>query len=192
MTLTLGKKKCREGLNVCINYEFNLLHHVGVVAKRMRAVAAETAAHEGDDNTPFGPSGLRGKKQKMRFWWRISPCRARVKDCWPGCPLDYQVNFSGYPQDFLILRILGHKKTILIFQILQISLISHVGGLMSRAQNNLHIFVNLYQFLTSCPTETLRLILGCPMAKWVVSDAWNALISYPALKNSTRIKFKIC
>ena len=59
MTLTLGKKKCREGLNVCINYEFNLLHHVGVVAKRVSA-AAETA-HEGDDNTPSGPTG-RGVK----------------------------------------------------------------------------------------------------------------------------------
>ena len=35
-----------------MNYEFNLLHHVGVVAKRVRA--AETAAHEGDDNAPFG------------------------------------------------------------------------------------------------------------------------------------------
>ena len=54
MTLTLGKKKCREGLNVCMNYEFNLLHHVGVVAKR---VCAETAAHEGDDNAPSGPMG---------------------------------------------------------------------------------------------------------------------------------------
>ena len=33
-------------------YELNLLHHVGVVAKRVRA--AETAAHEGDDKTPSG------------------------------------------------------------------------------------------------------------------------------------------
>ena len=57
MTLTLGKKKCREGLNVCMNYEFNLLHHVGVVAKRVRAAAA----HEGDDNTPSCPTG-RGVK----------------------------------------------------------------------------------------------------------------------------------
>ena len=32
-------------------YEFNLLHHVGVVAERV--LAAETA-HEGDDNTPRG------------------------------------------------------------------------------------------------------------------------------------------
>ena len=48
--MTLGKKKGREGLNVCMNYEFNLLHHVGEVAKRVCA-AAETAAHEGDDNT---------------------------------------------------------------------------------------------------------------------------------------------
>ena len=53
MTLTLGKKKSREGLNVCVNDEFNLLHPVGVVAKKVRAAAAaETAAaHEGDDNT---------------------------------------------------------------------------------------------------------------------------------------------
>ena len=34
-----------------MNYEFNLLHHVGVVAKRLRA-AAET--HEGDNNTSSG------------------------------------------------------------------------------------------------------------------------------------------
>ena len=43
-----------------MNYEFNLLNHVGVVAKRVcaaaAATAAETPAHEGDDNT------LRGKK----------------------------------------------------------------------------------------------------------------------------------
>ena len=53
--MTLTKKKCREGLNVCMNKEFNLLHHVGVVAKRVCAAAA--AAHEGDDNTPSGPTG---------------------------------------------------------------------------------------------------------------------------------------
>ena len=58
MTLTLGKKKRREGLNVCMNDEFNLLHHVGVVVKKVRAAAA---AHEGDDNTPSGPTG-RGVK----------------------------------------------------------------------------------------------------------------------------------
>ena len=34
-----------------MNYEFNLLHHVGVVAKRVcAAAAAAAAAHEGDDN----------------------------------------------------------------------------------------------------------------------------------------------
>ena len=42
-----------------MNYEFNLLHHVGVVAKRV--CAAATAAHEGDDNIPLGPKG-RGVK----------------------------------------------------------------------------------------------------------------------------------
>ena len=58
--MTLDKKKCLEGLNVSMNYEFNLLHHVGVVAKKVRAAvaAAETAAHEGDDNTPSVPRGL--------------------------------------------------------------------------------------------------------------------------------------
>ena len=59
--MTLGIQICREGLNVCINYEFNLLHHVGVdLAKRLHAAAAETvaeSAHEGDDNTPSGPAG---------------------------------------------------------------------------------------------------------------------------------------
>ena len=50
-----------EGLNVCTNYEFNLLHHVAAVAKRVCAAAAETAAHEGDNNTPSGPTG-RGLK----------------------------------------------------------------------------------------------------------------------------------
>ena len=57
MAFTLGKKKCREGLNVCMNYEFILLHHVGVVAKRVSAAAA---AHEGDDITPVGPRGKKG------------------------------------------------------------------------------------------------------------------------------------
>ena len=52
-----------------MNYEINLLHHVGVVAQRVCAAAAaaetaaETAAHEGDDNTPSGPTG-RGLKIK--------------------------------------------------------------------------------------------------------------------------------
>ena len=36
-----------------MNYEFNLLHHVGVVAKRVRAAAA----HKRDNNTPSGPTG---------------------------------------------------------------------------------------------------------------------------------------
>ena len=63
MTLTLGKKKCREGLNVCMNYEFILVYHVGVVAKRVSAAAA-AAAHEGDDNTPSDPTG-RGVKTHL-------------------------------------------------------------------------------------------------------------------------------
>ena len=40
--------------------ELNLLHHVGVVAKRLRAAAAWTA-HEGDENTPLrGKNGVNG------------------------------------------------------------------------------------------------------------------------------------
>ena len=42
-------------------YEINLLHHVGVVAKRVCAAAAAETAHEGDDNTLSGPTG-RGVK----------------------------------------------------------------------------------------------------------------------------------
>ena len=61
MTLTLGKKKCREGLNVCMNYEFILLRHVGVVAKRVRAAAA--GAHERGRQYPLGPNGPRGKNK---------------------------------------------------------------------------------------------------------------------------------
>ena len=38
-----------------MNYEFNLLHHVGVVAKKMcAATAAAETAHEVNDNTPSG------------------------------------------------------------------------------------------------------------------------------------------
>ena len=55
--MTLGKKNYREGLNVCMNHEFNLLHHGGAVAKSLSvATAAERAAHEGNDNTPSGPT----------------------------------------------------------------------------------------------------------------------------------------
>ena len=56
MTSTFGKKLLLEGLNVCINYEFNLLDHVGVVAKagglwqldkiNMATVASFSVAHE--------------------------------------------------------------------------------------------------------------------------------------------------
>ena len=56
MTLTFGKKVLPKGLNVCINYEFNLLDHVGVVAKagsvwrldkiNMAAIASFSVKHE--------------------------------------------------------------------------------------------------------------------------------------------------
>ena len=42
-----------------MNYEFNLLHHVSVVAKRVRA-AETAAAHEGDDNTPTPSPHIKG------------------------------------------------------------------------------------------------------------------------------------
>ena len=50
---------------MCMNYEFNLLHHVGVVAKR---VCAAAAAHEGDDNTPSGPTGRGVKKARGNYF----------------------------------------------------------------------------------------------------------------------------
>ena len=54
-----------------MNYEFNMLHHVGVGAKRLRvAAAAETAAQKGDDNTRSGPTG-RGLKTNVL--WRDAP-----------------------------------------------------------------------------------------------------------------------
>ena len=40
--------------------------------------------------------------------------RAQNNICWPGCPPDHQVQFSGCPHDFLEVR--GHKKSIFIFQ----------------------------------------------------------------------------
>ena len=56
LTLTFGKKLLPEELNVCINYEFNLLDHVSVVAKaggvrrvdkiNMATVASFSIAHE--------------------------------------------------------------------------------------------------------------------------------------------------
>ena len=52
---------CREGLNVCMNYESNLLHNVGVVAEKKSACGGEDSGAKGDDN-PFRPNGLRGKK----------------------------------------------------------------------------------------------------------------------------------
>ena len=48
MTLTLSNK-VPGGVEYL--YEFNLLHHVGVVAKRV----CVAAAHKGDNNTPSGP-----------------------------------------------------------------------------------------------------------------------------------------
>ena len=45
------------GLNVCINYEFNMLNHVGAVAKTGGGDRHAATAHEGDDNIPSGPTG---------------------------------------------------------------------------------------------------------------------------------------
>ena len=54
-----------------MNYELNMLHHVGVVVKRLHAVA-ETAAHEEDDNTPSGPTGrgLKNLHQQLENYLR--------------------------------------------------------------------------------------------------------------------------
>ena len=65
MTLTLSKMP--EGLNVRMNYEFNLLHHVGVVAKRLRARGGGRyggGARRGRQYL-FGPNGLRGKNDNV-------------------------------------------------------------------------------------------------------------------------------
>ena len=58
-----------------MNYEFNLLHRVGVVAKRVRAAAAtETAAaHERDDNTPSRPIGRGVKTENFSFRFSLPP-----------------------------------------------------------------------------------------------------------------------
>ena len=54
-----------------MNHEINLLHHVGVVAKRL--LAAETAAHEGDDNTPLGPTtDYKNVKNGLNICWHIN------------------------------------------------------------------------------------------------------------------------
>ena len=56
-----------------MNYEFNMLDHVGVVDKS-RNTEAETVAHEEDDNTPTGP---------MDRWGKIHPNHGN------GCILQY-------------------------------------------------------------------------------------------------------
>ena len=56
-----------------MNYEFNQLHHVGVVAKRVRV----SVAHEGDDNTPSGP---RGKNPLVSMIFIKKIIALRVKD----------------------------------------------------------------------------------------------------------------
>ena len=71
------------------------------------------------------------------------------------------------------------KKQYLLFKInyfktiagdsLQISrLFQVVNGNAPYTETICIFFVNLYQFLTGYLTEALRLILGCPTAKWVV------------------------
>ena len=61
--MTLGKKTLLGGVECW--YELNLLHHVGVVAKRLCAAAERVAAHEGLRQYPFGPNGPRGKHQPL-------------------------------------------------------------------------------------------------------------------------------
>ena len=51
-----------------------MLHYVGLVAKRLRA-AEPAAAHQGDNNTPSGPTG-RGVKMTIvaRSGLKMKPC----------------------------------------------------------------------------------------------------------------------
>ena len=54
--LDLGLKKILDGFNVCMNYEFNLLQHVGVVAKAgvsQCAAVAETWWHTKGTTIPL-------------------------------------------------------------------------------------------------------------------------------------------
>ena len=44
-----------------MNYEFNLLHRGGVVAKRLHAAADTAVRHEGEDITLSGPIDRRAK-----------------------------------------------------------------------------------------------------------------------------------
>ena len=69
-----------------MNNKFNMLHHVGVVAKRVCAKAAETAAREGDDNTPSGPTNI------IRFSYTL-----------PFSPLTSLINRSTYVEHCLLL-----------------------------------------------------------------------------------------
>ena len=57
--MTLGKKNCREGLNVCMNYAFNMLHHARVVYSQKTACC-------GGGNTPSGLTG-QGVNTYMSF-----------------------------------------------------------------------------------------------------------------------------
>ena len=80
-----------------MNYEFNLMHHVGVVAKRVcEAAAAETAAHEGDDNTTSGPTG-RGVKTGR---WYIRVCLCPTDNSLKQVPLVFAVTTGRKQRDY--------------------------------------------------------------------------------------------
>ena len=72
-----------------MNYEFNLLHHVGVVAKRVDGGGDAAAAHEGDDNTPSGPSGRGVKTRLVSIGFIIIFSAFRVKGLTPAAFLDH-------------------------------------------------------------------------------------------------------
>ena len=56
-----------------MSYEINLLHHVGVVAKKLRAAETAAAAHKGDDKTPSGPTAdYKNVKNGLNICWHIN------------------------------------------------------------------------------------------------------------------------
>ena len=80
-----------------MNYEFNLLHHVGVVARRVREAAADTAAaHDSRGRQYPGP---RGKKLHYMIYddkSKYQSTRSKKQYNWIACRA--RQNISSFPQ----------------------------------------------------------------------------------------------